>query len=53
MKDDDGFEIGAGARLLERIAAADAVADRDFFREIDEARLVRFVAEHVERLGAA
>ena len=41
VEHDERLEIGAGARLLEHIAAAGAVADRQLLGGVDQAELVR------------
>jgi hypothetical protein len=53
VEHDDRLEVRAGARLLEREAAARAIADRRLLRGIEEAELVRLGKKRVVGLATA
>jgi len=53
MQADHGLDVGAGARELQHIAAAEAEADRCLPFEIADLALVAFGAQRIERAGDA
>ena len=49
VQTDDGLEVGAAARQLQHVAAAEAEADRGLARQIADAAFVACRAQRVER----
>ena len=49
MQADHGVDVGAGARELQHVAAAEAEADRGLLRRVADAALVGFGDHGVER----